>query len=386
MMQQIRRKVLKKVIKSTALIFLCSLLLAGCGNLQDSSLSSGGSDNSKSSVQTSNASDSGSYDVLMSNGKYKTSPISGLTAADNNNAFNSRSFESGLLDLSKKEYSTNSYTFQEGQILKASVVNKWLDRKSSSNPTGLNPASNGSKSENKRNPMYLQQMLEEDYLQKQDGKYKLAGMSIGIAINKTDYYQKKKYGATFKTSISQEEQKTQGEKIAKEVVKRLRKMNKVGNIPIVVGLYSVAPEDTLVGGTYFQYSVSKSGDLGNWKELDYKNQMLPTVNNETAINSSDSDAFSNFKSNIQDYFPNLSGVTAQAHYDGNDLKSMDITINTQFDGLAQITSFTQFVQNSATKYLPSSANLDINIQTVDQQQSVITRTDGKFYTHVYNSD
>ncbi|WP_225427036.1 CamS family sex pheromone protein [Companilactobacillus kedongensis] len=377
---------MKKVIKSTALIFLCSLLLAGCGNLQDSSLSSGSGNSSKSSVQTSNASDSGSYDVLMSNGKYKTSPISGLTAADNSNAFNSRSFESGLLSLSKKEYSTNSYTFQEGQILKSSVVNKWLERKSKSNTTGLNPASNGSKNENKRNPMYLQQMLEEDYLQKQDGKYKLAGMSIGIAINKVDYYQKKQYGATFKTTISRAEQKEQGEKIAKEVVKRLRKMNKVGNIPIVVGLYSVAPEDTLVGGTYFQYSVSKSGDLDSWKELNYKNQMLPTVNNETAVNSSDSDAFSNFKDNIQDYFPNLSGVTAQAHYDGNNLKSMDITINTQFDGLAQVTSFAQFVQNSATKYLPSSANLDINIQTVDEQQAVVTRTDGKFYTHVYNAD
>jgi len=82
----------------------------------------------------------------------------------------------------------------------------------------------------------------------------------------------------------------------------------------------------------------------------------------------------------------LSGVTAQAHYDGNNLKSMDITINTQFDGLAQVTSFAQFVQNSATKYLPSSANLDINIQTVDEQQAVVTRTDGKFYTHVYNAD
>jgi hypothetical protein len=37
--------------------------------------------------------------------------------------------------------------------------------------------------------------------------------------------------------------------------------------------------------------------------------MLPTVNGDTAINSSDSDAFANFKTHIQNYFPNLSGVT-----------------------------------------------------------------------------
>ena len=386
MMPKSRRTVLKKFLKTTSLLLMCSLLLAACGNLQNSSLSSGGGDSSKSSVQTTSSSDSSSYDVLLSGGKYKTSPISGLTAADNSNQFNSRSFESGLMNLSKKQFSTNSYVFQEGQVLSASTVTKWLGRKTKKNPLGLNPESNGSTNPDKRAPMYFQQMLEEDYLQKQDGKYKLAGISIGIAMNKIDYYQKKQYGATYKTTISTEEQKAQGERVAQEVVKRLRNDSRVGNIPIVVGLYSVAPEDTLVGGTYFQSNVSKSSGLGSWTDLGYKNQMLPTVNGDTAISSSDSDAFSNFKSHIQNYFPNLSGVTAQAHYDGTSLKSLDITINTQFDGLAQVTSFTQFVQQSASKYLPSGANLDINIQTVDNQQSVVTRTNGKFYSHVYDAD
>lgn len=378
---------MKKFIKTTALLMATTLLLSACGNLQNSSLSSGGSDSGNNSVQTTNSSDSSTYDVLLSNGKYKTSPISGLTAADNTNQFNSRSFESGLTTLSKDQFSTNNYVFQEGQILSASTVNDWLARKSKKNSTGLNPASNGSKSPNKRNPMYFQQMLEQDYLQKQGGKYKLAGMSIGIAMNKVDYYQKKQYGSTYQTKISKAERKAQGEKIAAKVVKRLRQDKDVGaDIPIVVGLYTVAPEDTLVGGNYFQYSVSKDKSLGSWKTLDYQSQMLPTVNNETAISSSDSDAFSNFKSHIQDYFPNLSGVTAQAHYDGKILKSLDITINTQFDGLAQVTSFTQFVQDSASKYLPTGADLDISIQTVDNQQSFITRTGGKFSSHVFNAD
>lgn len=362
------------------------VLLSACGNLQDSSLSSGGGD-SNTSVQTTKSTDSSSYDVLLDNGKYKTSPISGLTAANNTNEFNTRSFESGLMKLSKDQFSTNDYVFQEGQVLTAGTVNKWLARKSKKNPTGLNPKSNGSTKADKREPMYLQQMLEEDYLTKQDGKYKLAGMSIGIALNEIDYYQKKQYGATYQTKISTEEQKQHGQEIAAQVVKRLRQQKEVGNdIPIVVGLYSVAPEDTIVGGNYISYSVSKSGGLGSWKDLSYKSQMLPTVNNEKAISSSDADAFSNFKSHIQDYFPNLSGVTAQAHYDGDNLKSLDVTINTQFDGLAQVTSFTQFVQDSASKYLPSGADLDISIQTVDKQQSFITRTGGKFSSHVFNAD
>ena len=102
-----RRTDLKKFLKTTTLLLMCSIFLAACGNLQDSTLSSGGGDSSKSTVQTTSSSDSSSYDVLLSNGKYKTSPISGLTAADNSNQFNSRSFESGLMKVSKKQFSTN---------------------------------------------------------------------------------------------------------------------------------------------------------------------------------------------------------------------------------------------------------------------------------------
>ncbi|WP_129044577.1 CamS family sex pheromone protein [Companilactobacillus metriopterae] len=374
---------MKKILKAASLLLMVSLILTGCGNLQDSSLSGGSGSNN--SVQTSSTSDTGIYDVLMSKGKYKTSPISGLSATTNTNQFNGRSFESGLTNLSQDQFSTSSYVFQEGQLLSANTVNNWLGRKSSKNPDGLNPKANNSNDPDKRTPIYLQQVMEQDYLQKENGKYKVQGISIGIAMNSTDYYQKEQYGATYSTKISADKQKEQGERIAKEVVKRLRKMKSVGNdTPILVGLYSVAPQDTLVGGTYFQYGVSKSGSLDKFSNLNYKNQMLPVVNDEKPINSNDADNFSNFKSNIQSYFPNLSGVTAQAHYENNSLKSMDITINTQFDGLSQISSFTQFVQDSSSKYLPSGVDLDISIQTVDAQQSFISRVNNKYTSHVYN--
>ncbi|MGL5885555.1 MAG: CamS family sex pheromone protein, partial [Bombilactobacillus sp.] len=118
-----------------------------------------------------------------------------------------------------------------------------------------------------------------------------------------------------------------------------------------------------------------------------QNQVLPVVGNEDPINTTDADNFSNFKNTIQNYFPNLSGVTAQAHYEDGTLSGMVITINTQFYGSAQISSFTQFVQDAANKYLPQQPAIEIRIQTVQQMQALLTKdyNNKQYNSHVFTS-
>jgi Protein involved in sex pheromone biosynthesis len=103
----------------------------------------------------------------------------------------------------------------------------------------------------------------------------------------------------------------------------------LANVTIVFGLYEQAANDSLVGGTYFAQAVSKSGTtISDWTSLKQENGVLPVVNNEKPINGGDSDSFNNFKSKIQSFFPNLSGVTAQVHYENDSLKGMKIKITT----------------------------------------------------------
>ncbi|WP_057771195.1 CamS family sex pheromone protein [Lactobacillus selangorensis] len=368
------------------------LLLAGCGNLKNSNISSSGtkSTTTKSGYQTTGQSNSSMYEGLIENGKYKTSAARGLTVSQDSNTYNVKSFESGLLTLSKKEFSTQDYIFQEGQKITKTMGEAWLGRQSSSDPNGLNPKSNGKTGETTRNPIYIQQIEEQDFVQQNGSKYNLGGISVGIGLNKTDYYTKKAYGSTYQTDIPTDTMVAKGKEAANKVVKRLRAKKSVGNdVPILIGLYQLAPQDSLVGGTYIYYGVAAKGSdkITSWHKLNEANYSLPAVEDEKTGSSGDATAFSNFKTNIQSFFPNLSGVTAQTHYEDGKLKGMNITINTQFYGETEIMSFTQYVATAANKYLPSGVDIEINIKTVQGEQAFLARTatQKKFYSHVFGS-
>jgi len=383
---------LKKSLLGIAVVF-SAVVLASCGS------SSNKSSSSSSSSKTTTSSKSGSYQVtgqtndseyagVIKNGKYLTSKSRGVTANQDSNLMNLKSFETGLQDISKTQFSTTKYVFQEGQYLSKSTVENWLGRKTKSNTTGLNPASNGSTEPTKRNPIYLQSIEEQDYMQKSGSNLKLSGVTIGLAMNSVDYYRKTTYGAQYETDISDATLEKEGKAMAKEVLARLRKRAALKNVPIVIALYKQASNDSLIGGHYVTYSVSNGDSIKKWKALDIQNVVFPLKTGETAPNTNDADAFSNFKSEVESFFPNLSGVTAQAQYKNGSLQGMNVSITTQFYSETEIKSFTQFLADQAEKYLPSGVKTDITVSsTTDGVQSFLSRkSSGKsFTTHVFGS-
>lgn len=383
---------LKKSLLGIAVVF-SAVVLASCGS------SSNKSSSSSSSSKTTTSSKSGSYQVtgqtndseyagVIKNGKYLTSKSRGVTANQDSNLMNLKSFETGLQDISKTQFSTTKYVFQEGQYLSKSTVENWLGRKTKSNTSGLNPASNGSTEPTKRNPIYLQSIEEQDYMQKSGSKLKLSGITIGLAMNSVDYYRKTTYGAQYETDISDATLEKEGKAMAKEVLARLRKRAALKNVPIVIALYKQASNDSLIGGHYVTYSVSNGDSIKKWKALEIQNVVFPLKTGETAPNTNDADAFSNFKSEVESFFPNLSGVTAQAQYKNGSLQGMNVSITTQFYSETEIKSFTQFLADQAEKYLPSGVKTDITVSsTTDGVQSFLSRkSSGKsFTTHVFGS-
>lgn len=158
----------------------------------------------------------------------------------------------------------------------------------------------------------------------------------------------------------------------------------------MIALYKQAPDDSLVGGSFFAYSKNNGNKISSWHKLDYRTAVLPKANGtdqETKSDQTDNDSFSNFKSQVQSFFPNLSGVTAQAQYNGSSLTGMHITITTQFYSQTEITSFTQYIVRAARKYLPSGIPIDIKIQSSSEMQAVVYRNSGsdKFQSHVFDS-
>lgn len=378
--------------------FLQMLLLAGlavsltaCGNLKNSDLSNNPTTSTRRArrYQTTTTS-KGGYSVLLKNGRYRTSPISGLSATDNDNDVDTRAYEQGLMDLSKRAFSTNRYVFQEGQQISTGTANDWLARKSKKNPEGLNPVDNHKKDALTRAPIRLEQIQEQDYLSGSRSNYHIAGMSIGLAMNSVDYFTKKEGGPQYHSDISRAEQESYGKKAANEIVARLRKDKKLKNIPILVGLFSKTSADSLSSGNYFAYGIANanSSKISSWKKLDMRTQTLPTIGDVKPISSNDASDFSNFKAAVQDYFPDISGVTASVKYTNGKLTEEDITITTQFYGYAQIESFTKLTLSAARKYLPSNAAIEIKISSVNSVQALIAKNSAgdNYYVHVFNGE
>lgn len=372
-----------KLKKLAAVIAALSvtLILASC--------SFGGSKSSRSSSSytTTGKAESGTYQGVIKNGKYQVSKSRGVNVGQNDNQFNLKSFETGLLNVSKKVYSTKSYVFEEGQYLTTDTVENWLSRKSSSNASGLNPVKG--KTNGTRNPVYIQQIEEQDFMSQSGSSLKLHGITIGIGLNSIDYYQKTTDGPTYKQKISDADLKAYGEKAAQTVLKRLRKNKALKDVPITIALYKQAANDSLVGGTFFEYSSNSGTTLSSWKQMNVKNKVYPKASSTSSSSDDqdDNDTFSNFKSQVQGFFPNLSGVTAQAQYTDGSLSGMHITVTTQFYSQTEITSFTQYITQAANKYLQKGVPIDIKIQSATDLQAIAFRDSGdsKFTTHVFDS-
>lgn len=358
-----------------AAICASSFILVACG-----------SKSSSSSKYTTTGSTSGTYQAVITNGRYKTSKSRGVAVAQNDNTYNLKSFENGLTNIiAKKFFSTKSYIFQEGQYLKTSTVQNWLGRKTSSNPTGLNPAKGSSSNPN---PLYIQQIEEQDYMQQSGSSLKLKGIVIGIGVNSEYQYQKKTDGPYYTKSISKAKGEAEAKKAAAKILQRLRKKKALKNVPIVIALYRQAGEDSLVGGTFFAYTKTSGSTISSWTKLNYKNEVLPKSSSSSSTSSTGtSGSFSNFKSQVQNFFPNISGVTAQVQKKDGTLQGMHITITTQFYSQTEINSFTNYIAQAAKKYLPSGVPIDIKIESDSDVQSVVYRNSGsdKWLTHVFES-
>ena len=365
-----------------------ALSLSACGSLKDTDLANNSTNTTvkKKGYQTTSTTSNG-YSVLLKNGEYVTSPIEGLTENSSDNNVDGRALEEGLIAISHNTFSPAKYVFQEGQEISEATAAEWLARKSKNNPNGLNLKSTGTKN---YTPIILDQILEQDYLVKSGSSYKVNGVSLGLALNSVDYYNKVKNGAEYSKSISRAQQEELGKEAANKIVARLRKRKSLKNVTLVVGLFSKTDKDSLVGGNYFTYGIANanSSKINKWNTINNRSQVLPVVGNEKAINSNDATAFSDFKTAIEGYFPNISGVTATVKYQYGKLKQMNVNVTTQFFGYAQIESFSRLVLSAAKKYLPKDAPIEIKIGSVNETQALIAKNsaDDSYYTHIFGGE
>lgn len=314
---------------------------------------------------------------------FKESASRGLIVNNLNTKYDIREAEEGLLRLSTQQFSPDDHFFQEGQYITEEMALSWIRRKSEDNPEGLNPTVNEEWSDEEiadKAPMYLAHIVEQNYLtMTDDKKVRLEGISIGLAMNSI-YYMR---GGP-DTPISDKVLEEQGTLMAEEIVKRLRSMDGLENIPIVVGLFKQESNNAIVPGSYFASVVAEGGkDPTGWKSVDEKHVLFPAPSSDEMYRDVDT-KFKNFKQEIDKYVPSFVNVIGRGHYTNGTLRSLEIEVPIQFYGKSEIIGFVQYLTGLIPKHLPA-VPIEVSITSINGPEALIVQEPGEeeAYVHIY---
>lgn len=331
---------------------------------------------------------------------FKAGEARGLVSEQLNTRLDIDEFESGLMRVAQDTFSPDNYLYQEGQYLSGDVIKSWLKRKrvgealeeakaeaakKDKNNTGddenyvevgLNPAlpeGEGLEKANSENPIYLAHMLEQNYLIRKDDTVELGGVVIGLAMNSVHYY-KQEDGYAREKKISKTELLTKGKEMAEIVINRLRNTKGLQNVPIVIAIYEQEEKSSIVPGNFIAKTIVKenSQTIGKWEAIDEDYYFFPS-DEATSDYRDDAQMFNRFKTDVEEFFPNYTGVIGKAFYKNGELNYLDIEIPMQFYGKSEVVAFTQFVTGKVMDYFPSYISLEVDISSNKGQEALIIK-------------
>ena len=313
---------------------------------------------------------------------FKKSASRGLVVSNIDTKYDMQEAEEGLLRISTKTFDPKTHFIQEGQYIDKDTTLAWLAR-SSSNPLGLNPpAKKGLTDEQlaEEAPNYLAHIVEQNYHVMTEGKkLRLAGMSVGLALNTRSYSR-----SGTDTGIDEKEIEQEGMKIAEEVIRRLRSQEGLADIPIVVGLFKQESRNSIVPGTYFATTVAEKGQSApnGWKVIDEKYVVFPAYSDTDNYRDMNT-TFNNFKQDIDTYFPSFVNVIGTGFYKDGNLRSLNIEVPIQFFGTSETIGFTQYLAGLVGKYFPN-VYTEVSITSINGPEALIVKEAGEEpFVHIY---
>ncbi|MFL6518014.1 MAG: CamS family sex pheromone protein [Bacillus sp. (in: firmicutes)] len=321
----------------------------------------------------------------------------GLVVNNINTRYDLNEFEMGLMRIAQNTFDTDKYLFREGKEIKEKTIRLWLNRKftkeqlkaeklKEADNIGLNPVDTGKNGE-PSSPIYLAHILEHDYLIKNEkGNVTLGGVSIGLALNSVYYYKKTADGDTFEQKLPQSEMVNEGKKMATEVVKRMRNIKALKDVPITIALFEQESKSSVVPGNFVTYSTADKGSaaLNSWEKVDEKYFLFPSSEAQEQ-HRDDVTAFLNFKQDVEEYFPNYNGVIGRAFYIGDQLQDLNINIPIQFYGKTEGIGSTQYVTGLVMEHFPKYLSVSVSVTSVDGPEALIVRkaNETEPFVHIY---
>ncbi|WP_082238317.1 CamS family sex pheromone protein [Salinicoccus sp. YB14-2] len=336
---------------------------------------------------------------------YEISPSRGLTSSNMVSSYNIEAFEKGLFDISKNVFPTDDYVFREGQIFTEDMVRGFLGREytreeieemsddeltenNAFSNLGLNPSTEGLTDPERiaeEAPLYLSHILEQNYLTRdEEGDTTLDGITIGLAMNSTHYYQREEYGTTYSKSLDADEVERQGQLMANEILERLRANEQYSDQTITFAIFVQSTNTSITPGNFISYAVAEGGEneLSSFTEVDEEYVMFPSSEGREVSEQVNSD-YQLFNRNLSSYFDNFTTSIGYGRFIDGSLESLTIEIPVQYTSQGEIIGLTQYVEGLMGEHF-SGSRVEVSIEDKNETYSLITKDENdQVSTHVY---
>jgi protein involved in sex pheromone biosynthesis len=321
---------------------------------------------------------------------FKSGKARGLVNYTVYNRLDIDELEMGLMQVAQEHFDPNNYYFQEGQYVTSDMVEDWVGRQSEKNAEGLNPPLNENEATTeqfRKNPKYLSHVMEHNYLKKDaENKVELGGVVIGLALKSVYNFTEPTMGYPREEAIPLAEIEKQGKAIALQVLQRLHGIKALDGVPIVIALYQEKPRESVVPGNFFAkaYVSGNSNSISKWEKISERYVLFPSQEGKDSYYD-DYTRMINFKSDIEQYFPNFVGVVGRGYYVDDQLQEMTIDIPIQFYGKAEIIGFTEYITGLMLDHFPPYISVQVYITSIDGQEALIRWNGGeeKPFVHIY---
>lgn len=401
-------------MKRTIILFISAIfVLSACGN-DDENKKQESNDNeqqqesgSVKKIATDKNVQGNNYRTIL---PFKESQARGLLQDNMANSYNGEDFEDGLLELSKEVFPTDEYLYQDGQYLDKDTINAYLQpkytkseidkmdedeikEKKANENLGLNPSHRGETDPEKiadKSPAYLSNILEQDFYSDGDTKGKhIKGMTIGLAMNGTYYYQKEKNGESYSKDLKNKEIKKQGQQMASEILSRIRENKELKDIPIHFAIYKQSGENSIAPGEFMSGTTVEEGKtrINEWNDINQKTALLPSEEAAEIDDNLNSD-FKQFNDNLQNYFNNFTQAVGTAKFENKKAKQLSVDVPIDYYGKAETIGITQYVTEQAEKYFDGIDEYEIHIKDGNNPKALISKTkeDKEPKVHIYKNN
>ncbi|PTG42155.1 hypothetical protein BUY24_03890 [Staphylococcus cohnii] len=402
-------------MKRTIILFISAIfLLSACGNEDNEKSKEQSNDNkqqeksgSVKEIATDKNVQGNNYRTIL---PFKESQARGLLQDNMANSYNGEDFENGLLELSKEVFPTDDYLYQDGQYLDKDTINAYLDpkytksevdamdederkEKKANENLGLNPSHNGETDPEKiaeDSPAYLSNILEQDFYASGDTKgKKIKGMTIGLAMNSTYYYQKEKDGETYSKDLDDKEIKKQGKQMAGEILSRVRENKALKDIPIHFAIYKQTGENSIVPGEFIAGTTVEDGKtrINEWKDINQTTALLPS-DEASKIDENLNNNFKQFNDDLQTYFNNFTQAVGTVKFDNKKAKQLTVDVPIDYYGEAETIGITQYITEQAEKYFDDIDEYEIRIKDGNKAKALISKTKDEKdpQVHIYKNN